>query len=50
VIILGLVLLIVGYGLSLGIVFYLGVILLVLGAVLLAAGALGRPVGGRRWY
>lgn len=49
-IILGLVLLIVGYLLGIGIITTLGIILLLVGVVLLVLGHLGRPVGGRNWY
>ena len=50
-IILGIILLIVGYVLGVSILQTLGIILLVIGAVLAILGAVGRPVGGRRvWF
>lgn len=51
VLVLGLILVIVGYLLPLPILVTIGIILLVVGAVLWILGATGRPVGGRRyWY
>jgi Zn-dependent membrane protease YugP len=50
VIILGLVLLVVGFLLKISILWILGIILLVIGAVLAVLGATGRAVGGRRHY
>jgi hypothetical protein len=50
VLILGLVLLIIGWLTDLGILVTLGIILLVIGAVLWILGSMGRPVGGRRHY
>ncbi|MEU7768273.1 DUF6131 family protein [Nocardia sp. NPDC049190] len=49
-IVLGLVLLIIGWLLGISLLTTAGIILLVIGLVLLLAGSLGRPVGGRRWY
>lgn len=50
-IILGLVLLIVGFIAHISILWTLGIILLVIGAVLAIVGGTGRMVGGRRhWY
>jgi Family of unknown function (DUF6131) len=49
-IILGLVLLIIGFVAHIGILWVLGVILLVVGAVLALAGSTGRQIGGRRHY
>ncbi|HJT93884.1 MAG TPA: hypothetical protein VJ777_18465 [Mycobacterium sp.] len=50
-IVLGLVLLVVGYVFNIGILWTLGIILLVVGAILWVLGAVGRPVAGRRyWY
>jgi hypothetical protein len=50
-IILGIVLLVIGYFLPLPILTTLGAILLVIGAILWLLGAVGRPVAGRRyWY
>jgi hypothetical protein len=50
VLILGLVLLIIGWITNIGILVTLGIILLVIGAVLWILGSMGRPVGGRRHY
>lgn len=48
---LGVLLLILGFIFKIQILWSIGVILLVIGAVLWALGAAGRPVGGRRhWY
>ena len=49
-IILGLILLVVGYLLSIQILWALGIILLVVGVILLLLGSVGRAVGGRRHY
>lgn len=49
-IILGIILLVVGYLTSISIILWLGVALLVVGALLAILGAVGRPVGGRSWY
>ncbi|GAA4742567.1 hypothetical protein [Gordonia alkaliphila] len=50
-ILLGVILLILGWLFSLAILTYIGVALVVIGAVLWIAGAIGRPVGGRKvWY
>lgn len=49
-IILGIILLVVGFLLSIHILWILGVIALVIGLVLLLASAIGHPVGGRRHY
>lgn len=50
-IVLGIILLIVGYLLPLHLLFVIGAILVVVGAVLWLLGSTGRPVGGRRyWY
>jgi hypothetical protein len=50
VIILGLILLILGFVLNISILWTLGIILLVVGAVLYLMGSRGRLVGGRRHY
>ena len=50
VLILGLLLLLLGYLIGVGILQTLGIILVVVGAVLWILGAMGRPVGGRRHY
>ncbi len=50
-IVLGAILLILGYVLNVGILYTIGVVLLVIGAVLWILGAVGRPVGGRKvWF
>jgi hypothetical protein len=51
VIILGLILLVVGYLTGLSLLYYLGGLLLIVGIVLLILGSVGRPVGGRKvWF
>jgi membrane-bound ClpP family serine protease len=50
VLILGLILLLLGWLTGIGILTRLGIILLVIGAVLWILGAMGRPVGGRRYW
>ena len=50
VIILGLVLLLLGLLLKISILWWIGIILLVVGAVLFLLGSTGRAVGGRRHY
>ena len=49
-IILGVILLILGFVLNLQIVWTIGIIVLVIGAVLWLLGAVGRPVAGRRYW
>lgn len=49
-IILGVILLVVGYLLAIPILWTLGIILIVVGAVLFLLGSAGRAVGGRRHY
>lgn len=50
-IVVGVVLLLLGYLLGIGILYTLGVIVLVIGVVLWILGATGHAVGGRaRWY
>ena len=48
--VLGLILLLLGWLTGIGILTTLGIILLVVGAVLWILGSMGRPVGGRRHY
>jgi hypothetical protein len=48
--ILGLVLLVIGFIAKVAILQTLGIILLIVGAVLWILGSMGRPVGGRRHY
>ena len=50
-IILGIILIVVGYLLPIPLVATIGWVLLLVGVVLLLLGAVGKPVGGRRyWY
>jgi membrane protein implicated in regulation of membrane protease activity len=50
-IILGLILLLIGYLTGLSLLYYLGGILLIVGVVFLVLGNVGRPVGGRKvWF
>ena len=50
-IVLGVILLILGFLFKLSILWTIGIILLVIGAVLWLLGAVGRPIAGRRyWY
>ena len=48
--ILGVILLVIGWLASIGILQTLGIILIIVGAVLWILGSTGRPVGGRRHY
>ncbi|WP_186315985.1 DUF6131 family protein [Catellatospora sichuanensis] len=48
--VLGLILLLLGYFLNISILWTIGLILLIVGAILWILGAVGRPVGGRRHY
>ena len=50
VIILGVILIILGYVLGISILYTIGAILLVVGLVLTLLGAAGRGVGGRKTY
>ncbi len=50
-IILGLILLVVGYFTGITLLYYLGGLLLIIGVVLLVLGRTGRAVGGRsNWF
>lgn len=49
-IILGVVLLVLGFLLAIPILWTIGIVVLVIGLVLLLVGFAGHPVGGRRWY
>ena len=49
-IVLGLILLLVGWLVGISIVTTIGVVLLIIGVIFFALGASGRPVGGRTWY
>jgi hypothetical protein len=50
VIVLGLIMLVVGYLIGIGVLVTLGYILLAIGLVLLVLGAVGHPVGGRPYW
>lgn len=51
VIILGLILLVIGFVAGISILWTIGIILLVIGVILALLGATGRAVGGRRhWF
>jgi hypothetical protein len=49
-IVLGVILLLIGWLTGLSILYTVGGILLVVGLVLFLLGSVGHPVGGRRWY
>jgi hypothetical protein len=49
-IVLGIILMIIGFIAAVPILWTLGIILIVIGAVLALMGGMGRAVGGRRWY
>jgi len=49
-IVLGIVLLLIGFIAKIAILWTIGIILLVVGLVLFALGSMGRAVGGRRHY
>lgn len=49
-IILGIILLIIGFVAKIAIVWTIGIIVLVVGAILFLLGSLGHAVGGRRHY
>ena len=49
-IVLGIILLVVGFLLKIAILWTIGIIVLVIGLILLLLGALGHGVGGRRHY
>lgn len=49
-IVLGVVLLIIGFVAKIAIIWTLGIIAIVVGAVLAIAGTTGRAIGGRRHY
>jgi hypothetical protein len=49
-IVLGIILLIIGFVAKIAIIWTLGIIVLVVGAALAIAGALGREIGGRRHF
>ena len=49
-IVLGLILLIIGFVAHIAIVWTLGIILIVVGVILALLGGMGRAIGGRRHY
>jgi HAMP domain-containing protein len=49
-IVLGIILMIIGFIAAVPILWTLGIILIVIGAVLALMGSMGRAVGGRRHY
>jgi hypothetical protein len=49
-ILVGVILLVIGYVLPVPILYTLGWILVVIGAILFLLGAVGRPVAGRRYW
>ena len=50
-IILGIILLVVGFVAKIAILWTIGIVVLVIGAILLLLGATGRAVGGRKhWF
>ncbi|MFC4945002.1 hypothetical protein [Pseudonocardia sp. GCM10023141] len=50
-IVLGLILLVIGYFTGLSLLYYIGGILLIVGIIFLVLGNVGRPVGGRKvWF
>jgi membrane-bound ClpP family serine protease len=49
-IILGVILLIIGFLTGITILWTLGIVAIVIGLILAIAGGMGRAVGGRRWY
>jgi predicted acyltransferase len=49
-IILGIVLLVIGFVAKIPILWTLGIVVLVVGAILMLLGAAGRQIGGRRHY
>lgn len=48
--ILGVILIIVGFLLHIGIIETIGIVLAIVGAILLLLSMTGHAVGGRRWY
>jgi len=49
-IVLGIILIVVGYVVPVPILYTIGGILVVVGVILWILGAVGRPVGGRRYW
>jgi uncharacterized membrane protein HdeD (DUF308 family) len=50
VIVLGIILLVIGFVAKISILWTIGVVLLVIGAILFVLGSVGHAVGGRRHY
>jgi hypothetical protein len=50
VILLGLILLLLGFVLGIGILWTIGIVLIIIGAALWVLGSMDRAVGGRRHY
>jgi uncharacterized protein DUF6131 len=50
VIVVGIILLILGFLLKIAILWTLGIIVLVIGLILMLMGSMGRAIGGRRHY
>jgi hypothetical protein len=50
VILVGIILLILGFLLKIAILWTLGIIVLVIGLILMLMGSMGRAIGGRRHY
>jgi hypothetical protein len=48
--ILGLILMVIGFVLAIPVLWTIGIILAVIGIILWILGSVGRGVGGRRWY
>jgi Family of unknown function (DUF6131) len=49
-IILGIILLIIGFVAKIAIIWTIGIVVLVLGLIAILLGSIGHPVGGRRHY
>jgi len=49
-IVLGIILLIIGFVAKIAVVWTIGIILVVVGLILMVLGSMGRAVGGRRHY
>lgn len=49
-VVLGIILLILGYVLTIPALWTIGIVLLVIGAIFWILGVVGRPVGGRRYW
>lgn len=48
--VLGVIILVVGYLVGIGVLVKIGWILVAVGLILLLLGVVGHPVGGRYWY